>query len=154
MTNIQSSTSVRQVALGQYVDRPTATLPQGAAGNIFTVTGRVILTSFVGLITSALGATATTLKVSHTPTVGTVGDLCTAGTVTSLAAGQTLTLPAAPGSALVLGPTTGTGLVNTAAGLLLPAGTLSITTSAGDTGSVRWTATYIPYDAGASIAAA
>lgn len=155
MTTLLSGASVRQIALGQYVDRATATLPQTASGNIFTVTGgAVILTSLVGRVTTAIGGTATNLKVTYTPTVGSASDIAANVAVTSKPVGTALTLPGTLGSALVAGATGAYGPVAAPGLLILPAGTMSITTDASTTGSVRWTLTYVPFDAGAAVAAA
>jgi hypothetical protein len=38
-------------------------------------------------------------------------------------------------------------------GYIVPAGAISITTSATNTGAFKWTLTYVPLDDGASVAA-
>lgn len=156
MTTMVSTTSVRQIALGNYVNRAAAALPQTASGNIFSVTtGRVILTSFQGVVASALGATVTNLKVTFTPTTGTAQDIASNLAVTSFAAGRVLTLNPTIGSALVSAATAVSGVAPALAcgQIYLPVGTMSITTDASNTGTVQWSLTYVPLDAGAAMAA-
>jgi hypothetical protein len=156
MTYLPSPSGVRNGNLGIKVDRAAAALPQTATGSIFTVSGgRVVLTSLVGEVTTVLGATATTLLVVSTPTLGAATTLATATAVTSSAVGSWFTLPAALGGALVVTPVGGAvALPSVSLGLLVPLGAVQITTSASDTGSVKWSVTYIPYDDAGLVVAA
>lgn len=154
MTYMLSTSGVRTALLGIKVSRATATLPQTATGSIFTVSGgRIVVTSLVGEVTTVLGATATTLKVTSTPTVGSAIDLSSATAVTSLQVGGHITLPSTVGSATVV---SNAGAVAIPGGLavLVPAGSIQITTNASDTGSVKWDLTYIPFDDGVTVVAA
>jgi hypothetical protein len=153
MTYLLSPNGIRTSLLGVQVNRATATLPQGTLGHIFTVTGgRIVVTSLVGEVTTIVGATVTTVKVTSTPTVGTAVDLASATAITSLEAGGHITLPLTLGGALVVN-NAGAGQIPGALGFLVPAGSIDITTSANDTGSVKWSLTYIPYDDAATVAA-
>lgn len=156
MTYIPSTKGIRTALLGVKVDRATAALPQTATGNIFTITGgRIVLTSLVGEVTTALGATVTTLAISSVPTVGASTTLASATAVTSSAVGDWFTLPAtSPSGALVHTAVAGAALMPAALALLVPVGALAVTTSASDTGSVKWSVTYIPYDDSALVVAA
>lgn len=139
--------------LGAQVSRATATLPATTQGAIFTInSGRVLVTSLVGTVTTATGATATTLKVTGNPTSGTDVDLSTATSVASKEVGTLITLNATPLGALAV--VNAGGATMPAYTFVLNAGTLDIVTSATNTGSVKWDITYVPLDAGASISAA
>lgn len=154
MSYILSPGGIRTALLGVKVDRATATLPQGATGSIFTVAGgRVVVTSLIGEVTVAAGATVTTLKVTSTPTTGTAVDLTSATAITSLEVGGHMSLPLTLGGALVVS-NAGVAEVAGAIQLLIPVGNIQITTSAGDTGSVKWSLTYIPFDDAATVVAA
>jgi hypothetical protein len=145
---------IRQILLGTKVDRATATIPQTAQAAIYTVSGgRVIVTSLVGEVTTVMGGTATTVKVTSNPTTGTDVDLTSATAVTSKEVGSLITLPLTLGGALVVN-SAGAGETPGALGFLVPIGTIDLVTSASDTGSIKWSLTYIPYDDGASVAAA
>lgn len=161
MSVIIQSDQLRTLLLGNKIDRATATLPQTATGSIFTVAGgRIVLTSLVGEVTTALGATATSLNIVHTPTVGTVGDLCAATVCTSDTVGTLYSLTGVPAdlmSAEKIGGTVVPVDYNTGLplrGLILPVGAIGLKASASDTGSVKWSITYVPYDNGASVVAA
>lgn len=142
--------------LGIKVDRATATLPQTTTGTLFTVSGgRVILTGIVGEVTTILGAVATSMNLVHTPTVGTVGDINAATVVTSDEVGtlygisglttDTFNNNIAPTSALTSVPRNQ---------LILAAGNIGLQTTANNTGAVKWSLTYWPFDTGAFVTAA
>jgi hypothetical protein len=143
--------------IGVRVDRAASALPQTGSTAIFTVnTGGVLITSLIGKVATAFGATVTNLKLQYTPSGGAATDLYTNVVVTSAAAGRTLTPNAAIGSALVLGAAghlAGAPLPG-GSGLYLPAGSLTMVTDASNTGTIGWQLTYIPYDVGATVTAA
>ena len=156
-----ASDQVRTIALGIKVNRATATLPQTATGSIFTVTGgRVVLAAILGEVTTVLGATATNLNLVHTPTVGTVGDLCAATVCTSDSVGTLYSITGVPADLMSAEKVGGTVVpVDYNAGipprqLILPVGNLGLKASANNTGSVKWSIVYIPFDNGASVVAA
>lgn len=155
MSVIIQGPQIRQILLGTKVDRATATLPQTAQGSIFTVAGgRILLTGLVGEVTTATGATATTLKVTSNPTTGTDVDLTSATAVTSKEIGAQFTLPATSGSGLVVANGGGGGQFPAHNPYIVPVGTIDLVTSASDTGSVKWSLTYVPLDDGATVTAA
>jgi hypothetical protein len=155
MSVIIQGPQIRQILLGTKVDRATATLPQTAQGSIFTVAGgRILLTGLVGEVTTATGATATTLKVTSNPTTGTDVDLTSATAVTSKEIGSQFTLPATSGSGLVVANGGGGGQLPAHNPYIVPVGTIDLVTSASDTGSVKWSLTYVPLDDGATVTAA
>jgi len=161
MSVIIQGGQLRTLFLGTKVDRATATLPQTATGALFTVAGgRVLLTSIVGEVTTALGATATSLNLVHTPTVGTVGDLCAATVCTSDSVGTLYGITGIPADLMSAEKNGGTVVpvdYNTGLplrGLILPIGAIGLKSTANDTGSVKWSITYVPYDDPASVTAA
>jgi hypothetical protein len=161
MSVMIQSDQLRTLVLGNKIDRAAATLPQTATGSLFTVAGgRIVLTSIIGEVTVALGATATSLNLVHTPTVGTVGDLCAATVCTSDSVGTLYSITGVPAdlmSAEKIGGTVVPVDYNTGLPLrmlILPIGAIGLKSTAGDTGSVKWSVTYVPYDNGASVVAA
>lgn len=155
MSTIIQGSQIRAILLGTKVDRADATIPQTAAQNIYTITGgRILVTALVGQVGTAIGSTATTLKVTSTPTSGTAVDIATATAITSQEAGSILTLPLTAKSGLVVNNAGGGGQLPGHAPYVIPAGTLSVTTSASTTGSLKWSLVYIALDDGASVAAA
>ena len=135
---------------GMYVDRATATLPATALGSIFTITGRVKITAIIGEVTTAISAGACTLKITNTPTVGNAVDLCSATSIASAAVGTELTITGTFATGLVV---SFGASVYQAAPTLAKAGTIDITTSGTNTGSVKWKVYYEPIDAGSYISA-
>lgn len=155
MSVIIQTDQLRTLLLGTKVERATATIPQTAVQSIFTVTGgAILLTGLVGRVTTVIGGTVTTLKASTAPTVGTAVDIATATAITSKEVGAVITLPLVAAAALIVNNGGGGGQVAGHAPYVIPAGGITITTSASTTGAIRWTLTYIVLDNGASVAAA
>lgn len=162
MSGLVQGLMLREVMFGLQVTEPAKNLPQTGTGNIFNVNnGRVILTSLIGQVTTAIGATATTLSVGVAPTGGTASTtvLATAGTITSLALGSLVAVPVTAGALIVGGNGTGVvappgaSLINSAGIAIISPGFITITTSANDTGQIQWTLGYVPFDAGANVTA-
>lgn len=152
-----SGQGVRLLRYGYAVSRATATLPATAAQNIFTVTGgRILLLALVGEVTTIIQAQACTVKFTSTPTTGSAIDLsAVSGSISGLEVGGKITMPGTPGSGNAA-VTANAGYI--ALGPLTPAciaiGSISYTTSATNTGSIKWDLQYVPFDIGASVAAA
>jgi hypothetical protein len=144
----------RALLYGLKVDRGAAVLPASGTGTIFTVTGgRVIVRGLIGEVTTVCDSTATTLKVSTAPTTGTAVDLTTATAVTSKEVGSLITLPLTLGGALNV-QNAGAGQIPGALGFVVPVGGITITTSATNTGAVKWTVLYVPLDDAGAVSAA
>lgn len=133
-----------------------AALVTAAAVTKFTVAGgNVIMTGFYGEVEVTIAATATTVIVTHTPTVGTASIL-------AILAGATDIQGFVPGrigylaafGSILTWTATGYGILAPKAGTryVLRPGALSITGSAAPaTGTVRWTMFYVPVDPGAYV---
>jgi hypothetical protein len=155
MSVLVQSDQLRALVVGTKVDRTTAALPQTTQAAIFTVSGgRVLVTGLVGEVTTVMGATATNLKVTANPTTGTDVDLASNTAVTSKEVGSLITLPGTSGSALVVKNGGGGGQMPAHNPYVVPIGTIDLVTDASDTGSVKWSLTYVALDNGASVAAA
>lgn len=156
MTTLIANKDVRLITAGILVSRATATLPATTSQNIFTISGgRILLVSLVGEVTTVIQAQATTVKVTSTPTTGSAIDLSSTGAdINALEVGGRIALANPPAAA--------TALVKTNAGYtnlpgvrtIVPIGTISYTTGATSTGSIKWDLIYVPLDAGAQVAAA
>jgi hypothetical protein len=154
MSVLIQGSQIRAITLGVKVDRATAVLPATAQAAIFTITGgRVVVTSLVGEFTVAGSATATNLSVTTNPTTGTDVVLASVAAVASKEIGSLVTLPLTLGGTLNV-QSAGAGEIPGAVGFLCPIGTIELITSATNTGSVKWSLTYYPYDDGAAVAAA
>lgn len=154
MSVLNPAGGLKSAVLGVSVSRATATLPATTQAAIFTIsTGRVLVTSLVGTVTVATGATATNLKITGNPATGTDVDIAANVAAASKEVGSMFTLPATFGGALVVNNAGGAPL-QLGVGVILNPGTLDLVTSATNTGSVRWDLTYVPIDDGASVTAA
>ena len=142
----------RKMLLGAKLDRAAATIPATTYEALFNIIGgRVVITSMVGEVTTVLGATATNLKITATPTTGTAVDITANLAVASKEAGCLFGIGVF--AAATIGANAGATSLPTAS-VVVPVGTLGITTSATNTGSIKWTATYIPLDDGAEMVVA
>lgn len=154
-------------AYGAVVTGAAKTLPASTSGDIFLVTGRVIVTSLTGVVSTVIQAQATTLSVGNKPTGGSsaTATLCATADLNGKPVGTSLAVPQAKASALMVSGADGTLLWNTSSGaqgvpfvsgglLLVPAGSIQVTTVATSTGAIVWTVTYVPYDVGAVVTAA
>lgn len=155
MTTVIANKDVRTIAAGIAVSRTTATLPATATGNIFTVSGgRIMVVALVGEVTTAVQNQACTVAIGTAPTVGT-GSTTALGTATSVIAAPIGThIGSNPGGATVVDLSTQAGVALQSARFVVNAGSITITTSATNTGSVKWDLIYVPLDAGAQVVAA
>lgn len=152
MTAMIQGSQIKQLLLGQSVSKATGTLT-AADISLFTVAGgRIVLTSLIGEVTTAV-TVANSAKVKLNPTVGAVdADLCAAldiGTTDS-PVGELIGITGNPADAMV--STAGLARL-TSSFLVLDEGVIEME-SAGTDGAITWTATWVPYDDGATLTAA
>lgn len=144
---------VRGIALGRKVDRATAALPQTTAGTLFTVTGgRILLTSIVGEVTTIIQTQANNTKLQSVPTTGTTVDLCAVLDITADEVGCLYGITGTFATAMV-GANAGATVIPSVA-VIVPIGAIKLNCAASNTGSVKWSLTYVPLDDGASVVAA
>jgi len=156
MTTLIQNSAVRLIEAGVLVSRATATLPASATGNIFVVSGgRILVRGIVGEVTTVVQNQACTLAIGTAPTVGT-GSTTALGTATSIIAAPVGThFTSNPGGAAVVDLSTQAGaLIGGSALFVVAVGNITITTSATNTGSVKWDLLYVPLDSGAQVVAA
>jgi hypothetical protein len=153
MSVLIQGSQIRQIGLGTRVERATSGLPASTTAALFTVAGgKVLITSIVGTVTTAVQAQATTYKLRATPTVGAVNDLSGTVDLNAAAAGALIGITGLAGDAAVL--STGGGVSNLRNPIVVNTGTIGATTVATSTGAIQWTLTYVPVDDGASVVAA
>lgn len=133
-------------------NKAAATLPQGGASAIFTVTGKVKILNIIGEVTTVLGSTANAVKLISTPTVGSAVDMCATVEGNAAAAGALLTITGTLANAMI--KTTSGAVPSQASAVIVPAGTISFNAVASTTGAVKWTCVYEPIDPGAMVIAA
>ena len=151
MSVIIQGTQMRDILFGTRVSKSTGTLAASTI-SLFTVAGgKVLVTSLVGEVTTAI-TVANSYKLQHNPTTGTTKDLCAATDIgtTDTPVGSLLGFQGLTGDSILQGP----GAVpNLKQPLVLTAGVIE-SVSAGTDGVIVWTLTYVPLDDGASIVAA
>lgn len=160
MTVFYSNASLREIALGQVVNRVTAVPPTAAQSpqNLFTVTGgRILLVGIVGEVTTVIGGNAQTLALDYLSSTGGASAIHLAsasGSIATYAVGVHFTLNTTAGGAVVDDHATGSGVVLPNVRYVLPAGNVTLTSSATNTGSIKWDLFYVPLDVGTAVVAA
>lgn len=143
-------------SLGQAVERATATLPQSTAAALFTVsTGRVLVTSIIGEVTTVIQTQADATKLTFDPTdTGATQDLCATLDITADAVGTMYSIVGTPATALQDSLNFVPSNKMLAQPVILKPGSVLLDCAASNTGSVKWTLAYWPIDTGATVVAA
>lgn len=153
MYNTQHRDVFTTIKLGFRVSKTAAVLPATTTQNIFVISGgRVLVTAFVGEVTTVCSATATNLKATSTPSVGTAADIAANLAIANLEAGTILVVEG--DATAIIGVSAGFAPALNALPFILPSGTVNIETSATNTGATKWDLWYFPLDEGASVASA
>lgn len=158
MTTMVQPTDLRTIDLGTYVTKDY-TLSAAETASLFTVTGLVIVTSLVGVVTTAI-TVANTVKLQANPTDGGTEDLCLATDLGTddTPAGNLLGITGDNENLIM----TYTGMMprfpayeGGARGIFINAGAIEIvTTGAALDGVISWHLTYVPVtDTGKVVAA-
>ena len=151
MSVLIQGSQLRDILFGRRVEKSTGTLAATTVG-LFTVAGgKVLVTSIVGEVTTAI-TVANSYKLQHNPTTGTTKDLCAATDIgtTDTPAGNLLGFQGLTGDSILTGP----GAVPTLKQpIVLTAGSIE-SVSAGTDGVILWVVTYVPLDDGATLVAA
>lgn len=155
MTTIYSARAYRQGILGAKVDRVTSSLPASTDLTLFTVTGgRIIVTSILGEVTTVIQAQANAVKLKSVPTTGTSKDISGTLDINGYEVGALVSLDGTALSTTLSGTNAGGALAMKANGIFVPIGSIKLNTAATNTGAMKWSITYVPYDDGATVAAA
>jgi hypothetical protein len=142
------------------VDKAAAVLPATGLQTLFTVTGgRVLCTLMIGEVSTVFDGTVNSLNVQADPTgAGAAGDLCAATVCTSDAVGTLYVVNGIQAALLGTQKEGGTEVpthitARSLGGFILPAGIVTLQTSATDTtGATKWFMYYVPLDDGATVA--
>ncbi len=144
-------------ALGQTTERVTETLIADTH-DIFTITGgRILVTQILGQFTIAC-ATASSIQLIATPLVGTfplasARAMCALLLVNGYEAGDLLGIDGINTSAM-LPPAASASVEAQTMGDIVQIGAIRLLCNLVGPGSIRWTLKWIPFDAGAAVAAA
>lgn len=156
MTIILDPTSLLAGFRGAKVERPTAALPQTAAGALFTITGgRILLTGLIGEVTTVIQTQADNTKLTFDPTdAGATQDLCAVLDITADAVGTMYSITGTPATAMQDGLNFLSPNKLLAQPAILKPGSILLDCAASNTGSVKWTAFWVPVDGAARLVAA
>lgn len=142
--------ALRRNLYGLRVDRAAANLPATTSGNLFSVSGRVVVTTIVGQVTTVIQAQANAMKLeAFLTSAAAATDLCATAESNGQAVGKLFGITGAVGTAAVFGfgvPQTNEMIVN-------GPGFIRLNTAATNTGQMSWSLTYVPLDDGASVTA-
>lgn len=144
----------RSYGPGIPIVKATQTLPAGTTANLFTVSGTVLVQFMAGLVTTAIQNQACTLALGVTPTSGTAANtaIATATTITAATVGEFFVpvFASSVGGAAILAPAI-SALPGEGTQFLVPAGHITWTTSAANTGDMQFYLSYLPVDSGATV---
>jgi len=140
-------------ALGQTTERATEALIADTH-DIFTITGgRILVTQILGEVTAAV-ITASSIRLIATPTTGTLRNMCANLLVNTYAIGDLLGITGVNTDAM-LPPARSASVEAQTMGVIVQIGAIRLICDvAGVTAGIRWTLKWIPFDAGAAVAAA
>jgi hypothetical protein len=164
MSTLIQGSQLRVIEYGNRAVRTAQALPQTATGTLFTVTGGlVIIKQLLGIVTTVIQSTDPVLSLGMAPTVGTAQTSGIAATepLSSAEVGTPVSL--ADASVVAGTPDTytpGKLMVGIKAGsimalhkpFIVPAGTITWTTTASKTGAMRWICQWLPLEDGAALA--
>ena len=152
MSTLISGDQLRTILFGTAVSKAYTPLAVETK-TLFTVAGgKILITSIVGEVTTAITVAGTT-KLQANPTTGTVGDLCAAtdlGT-TDTPAGDLISFQGLKADSIVFGVGTTPTLKQP---IVVNVGTIEQVNATGADGGITWTLTYVPLDNGATVTAA
>lgn len=145
---------VRSATSGYLTSRAAANIPQSATGGLFLVTGgRIMVIALVGEVTTAIQNQTCTLGYGTFPTTGSANNTNLGSTVTLTNAAVGRHFVSNTGGAVANDFADGAGVSMTATRLIVPAGSITATTSASNTGQMKFDLVWVPLDTGASVSA-
>lgn len=150
MASMIPGKAVRNAIYGLRVERAAGNLAQGGNLNLFTVAGgRVILTGFVGEVTTVVQSQANAVKFNTLGTTGSIStDLCATVETNAAAVGNLIGFPGGAANAAVLGSN-----VTQPNETIIQPGSIRMNAAASNTGQMKFVLTYIPLDDGATVVA-
>jgi len=118
-------------------------LPATTTGNLFSVTGPVLVLSLVGVVTTAFTVTAVKPTLGYTGAPAAIAAAPAAG-YASTVVGSVVEMPATLGGQLPAAVGSSGAAASLGGFIVGAATTITITTDATNTGALDWLLTYIP----------
>lgn len=130
--------------LAKKVEKAATAIAGASTKDMFTIaSGRIVLLALVAEVTTNIEAQANNLTVQVNPTVGAAGALGTAIETNAAQIGTTFSITGNPADAITKNTGVAIGCVQPC---IIPAGVITLTTAADNTGAMKWTAWYYPLD--------
>lgn len=151
---------LREIAFGILITKAAQNLPQTTTATLFTVAGgNVIVTGLFGVVTTtAIQNQTCNLSLGTAPTTGTLATdgIASAMNISNAEIGAWVAAPASVSDPLqvggpIVGGSTAGYPVSCHTPFIVPAGTITWTTSASNTGKIAWYLTYVPLDTAATV---
>lgn len=117
---------------------------------LWTVTGRVAIYGIVGIVTTLVGAVATTIKLYSNPTIGADTDFCAATAITNEAAGTCLGLTQVAADPIAIGANEGSTIFGPTP-RMCAAGTIETVATGGTAGAIDWYIIWAPLSVGSKV---
>lgn len=127
-------------------------LPATTTGDLFTVTGLVEVIAIIGVVTTVVQTQACNLKLS-TVSNGATTDISADLNITGALAQSRMSITGTFANATI-NTAKGVPVARQATPIVIQEGTIIATTSATNTGAIRWMIRYKPMQEGARIVAA
>ncbi len=144
---------LRNLSLGLAVERATAALPATTQSALFNVVGgRIAVLGIIGEVTTVIQTQACNTKIVSNPTTGTDVDICAVLNISAKEVGTLFGITGTFSDAMVGANAGATVLPDRP--VVVPIGTIDLSTAATNTGSVKWAILYVPIDDGAYVTAA
>ncbi len=157
MSTIIQGPAIRTAQFGVQLIKASQNMPQGVTtATLATVSGgAVLITSLLGLVTTATGSTAlSTIALGTVPSIGSASTtgIMAATPVISIPVGTWIGLVQSAGVGAVGAiPSNAGGAVFLTTPFVVSAGTITWTSATANTGQIKWYFTYIGLDNGAGI---
>jgi hypothetical protein len=151
---MRDSFHIKRGIFGNNLEKGPLSLPQNATATLATVTGGLVsITSLFGYVTTAIGATAMNLSLGTAPLTGvtSTGGISAATPFASTPVGSWLVPLQSAGVAGQLGIGANGAAIFLPTPLVVSAGTITWTTTANNTGAVKWFFTWVAMDTGAAL---
>lgn len=133
----------------EIAETPKALLAQTGDKTIFTVTGRCVIHSIVGIVTTAVQNQANNTLLKINPTVGADVDLCAALDIDNKIVGTLFNITGTFANAL---QTVGSAsIIAQAARTVVASGVIELECAANNSGNVKWVCRWEALDAGSTI---
>lgn len=139
--------SAEQICMGA-----SKALPASTTGAIFTVTGLVEIISIIGVVTTVIQTQTCNCKISTVSNSATT-NICADLDITAKAVESRMSITGTFANAM-LNTAKGVPVARQATPVVAQEGTIILTTSATNTGAIRWAVRYRPLQEGSRIVAA